>query len=140
MRTFGEVRADLISFSSFYGTLAIGTPPHLFDVILDTGSSYVLRGVITTACLAIVIRDLWVASSNCELTCAGTGNFDSTKSSTFKSLNRDFDITYCSGEASGIMVEDVVQFAGFAVSNQQFGTLLLFPFIEVDFSTTFQAL
>ena len=27
--------------SSYYGSLAIGTPPVSFDVILDTGSAYV---------------------------------------------------------------------------------------------------
>ncbi|KAH0836320.1 acid protease [Lanmaoa asiatica] len=108
-RAAGENLCKLISprFFSFYGTLAIGTPPYSFDVILDTGSS-----------------DLWVASSSCELTCAGTGNFDAAKSSTFKSLSHDFDITYGSGEAVGTLVEDVVQMAGFTVSNQQFGTSL----------------
>jgi hypothetical protein len=29
------------SLPSFYGSLAIGTPPVAFDVILDTGSAYV---------------------------------------------------------------------------------------------------
>jgi hypothetical protein len=87
-----------------------------------------MRG--TPAYLTIHLRDLWVASSSCESTCAGTGNFDSTKSSTFKSLDHDFDITYGSGGAMGIIVEDVVQLAGFSVSNQQFGTSF-FSFIVV---------
>ncbi|KIJ65105.1 hypothetical protein HYDPIDRAFT_111003 [Hydnomerulius pinastri MD-312] len=92
--------------SSFYGTLAIGTPPYSFDVILDTGSS-----------------DLWVASSTCGTTCEGTGNFDATKSSTFKSLGRDFEVTYGSGEAMGTLSEDVVQMAGFTIQSQEFGSV-----------------
>ncbi|KAF8556433.1 acid protease [Imleria badia] len=92
--------------SSFYGTLAVGTPPYPFDVILDTGSS-----------------DLWVASSSCQSTCAGTGNYNSAKSSTFKSLDLDFNAVYSIGEAIGTLVEDVVQMAGFTVSNQQFGSV-----------------
>ncbi|KAH7885825.1 acid protease [Phlebopus sp. FC_14] len=92
--------------SSFYGSLAIGTPPYAFDVVLDTGSS-----------------DLWVASSSCGSSCAGSANFDPTKSSTFKSLNRDFSVTYGSGDASGTLSEDVVQMAGFSVTNQQFGSV-----------------
>ncbi|KAG8215009.1 acid protease [Butyriboletus roseoflavus] len=90
----------------YYGSLAIGTPPFPFDVLLDTGSS-----------------DLWIASSTCELTCAGTGNFDSAKSSTFKSLEHNFEITYGSGKAIGTLAEDVVQMAGFSVMNQQFGSV-----------------
>jgi len=92
--------------ASFYGTLAIGTPPYPFDVILDTGSS-----------------DLWVASSSCDSTCAGSGNFDPAKSSTFKSLNHAFNISYVSGEAAGTLVQDVVQMAGFTVLTQEFGSV-----------------
>ncbi|KAF8142067.1 aspartic peptidase domain-containing protein [Boletus edulis] len=92
--------------AGFYGTLAIGTPPYPFDVFLDTGSS-----------------DLWIASSNCDSTCAGTGNYNSAKSSTFKPLNRGLNITYISGDAIGTLVEDVVQMAGFTVLNQQFGSV-----------------
>ncbi|KIJ20642.1 hypothetical protein PAXINDRAFT_165539 [Paxillus involutus ATCC 200175] len=92
--------------SSFYGNLAIGTPPSSFDVILDTGSS-----------------DLWVASSACQSSCAETENFDSSKSSTFQNLTRAFGVTYGSGEVTGTLVEDVVQMAGFAIKNQQFGSV-----------------
>ncbi|KZT72002.1 acid protease [Daedalea quercina L-15889] len=96
--------------SSYFGSLAIGTPAVSFDIILDTGSS-----------------DLWVASS--ETTGASTNipsgiaTFDSASSSTFKSLNQSFSITYDSGEAQGTLAEDTVQMAGFAVSSQVFATV-----------------
>lgn len=92
--------------TNFYGSLAVGTPPYPFDVILDTGSS-----------------DMWIASSACHSTCAGTGNFDSTKSSTFKNTNKSFSVTYNKGYAEGTMGQDVVQMAGFTISDQEFGVV-----------------
>ncbi|KAG1785607.1 acid protease [Suillus plorans] len=92
--------------TSFYGSLVVGTPPHPFDVILDTGSS-----------------DMWVSSSTCQSTCAGTGNFDSAKSSTFKNMNKNFSVTYEKGYAAGTVGKDVVQMAGFTISDQTFGVV-----------------
>jgi cathepsin D len=66
-------------------------------------------------------RDMWIASSACHSTCAGTGNFDSTKSSTFKNTNKSFSVTYNKGYAEGTMGQDVVQMAGFTISDQEFG-------------------
>ncbi|KAG6820410.1 hypothetical protein H0H93_000917 [Arthromyces matolae] len=57
----------------FFGSLAIGTPPTSYDVILDTGSS------------------------------------------------EPFQISYGSGKASGYLGSDIVQMAGFSVTNQTFG-------------------
>jgi hypothetical protein len=90
--------------SSFYGSLAIGTPPTSFNVILDTGSS-----------------DLWVSDSNCRTGCDGVPTFASASSSSFKNLTTDFSITYGSGKAIGTLGQDTVQMAGFSVSNQVFG-------------------
>ncbi|KAG2346711.1 acid protease [Suillus weaverae] len=92
--------------ASFYGTLAVGTPPYPFDVVLDTGSS-----------------DMWVASSTCQSMCAGTGNFDSAKSSTFKNMNKGFSVTYGKGYAAGTLGQDVVQMAGFTISDQVFAVV-----------------
>ncbi|KAI6044490.1 aspartic peptidase domain-containing protein [Pisolithus marmoratus] len=92
--------------SSFYGSLAIGTPPVSFDVILDTGSA-----------------DLWVADTSCTIGCSRIAVFDATSSSTFKNLSQPFDITYGSGQAVGSLGEDVVQMAGFSVPNQAFAVV-----------------
>ncbi|KAI0251412.1 aspartic peptidase A1 [Lactifluus subvellereus] len=90
--------------SSYYGSLALGTPPVAYNVILDTGSS-----------------DLWVASSSCTQGCNGIQTFNSATSSTFNSTNATFAITYGSGKASGSLATDVVQMAGFEVNSQVFG-------------------
>ncbi|KAJ3730003.1 aspartic peptidase domain-containing protein [Lentinula guzmanii] len=91
--------------SSFFGSLAVGTPPVAYDVILDTGSA-----------------DLWLASSECAASaCDGVPTFKSSDSSTFQNKSTEFSITYGSGAAAGSLGEDVVQMAGFSVSNQVFG-------------------
>ncbi|KAE9406293.1 acid protease [Gymnopus androsaceus JB14] len=79
--------------SSFFGSVAVGTPPVAFDVILDTGSA-----------------DLWLAAPTCDdSACQGLATFDSSKS-----------IQYGSGAAQGELGSDVVQMAGFSVQNQVF--------------------
>ncbi|KAJ7115925.1 aspartic peptidase domain-containing protein [Mycena epipterygia] len=89
--------------SSYFGSLAVGTPAVSFDVILDTGSS-----------------DLWVAGSTCTQGCSSVPTFDSSASSTFKNESTAFSITYGSGAAAGALASDTVQMAGFSVSNQVF--------------------
>ncbi|KAH8111057.1 acid protease [Phellopilus nigrolimitatus] len=88
--------------STYYGSLAIGTPPVAFNVILDTGSS-----------------DLWIADQSCT-TCGGVPAFDSSASSSFKNLTTPFSITYGSGAAQGALAQDTIQMAGFSVSKQTF--------------------
>jgi len=89
--------------SSYYGTVALGTPAIAFDVILDTGSS-----------------DLWVADVDCVTGCTGVPTFNPSGSSTFVNSTTPFQITYGSGQAAGTLGSDVVQMAGFSVSNQVF--------------------
>ncbi|KAF8587887.1 acid protease [Ramaria rubella] len=88
--------------SSYYGSLAIGTPPVSFNVILDTGSS-----------------DLWLAAQSCG-SCGNVPMFNPAKSSSFKNLSTPFHITYGSGAADGTLGTDVVQMAGFQVPSQTF--------------------
>ncbi|KAH6916102.1 endopeptidase [Coprinopsis sp. MPI-PUGE-AT-0042] len=89
--------------SSYFGTLAIGTPPTSYNLILDTGSA-----------------DLWVAGSECSTGCSNVPLFDPSSSSTFQNESSAFSITYGSGQAIGFLAQDAVQMAGFEVSNQVF--------------------
>jgi len=89
--------------SSFFGSIAIGTPPVSFNVILDTGSS-----------------DLWLADSDCRTGCGSVPTFASSASSTFRNSSTPFSITYGSGRAAGVLGQDKVQMAGFSVDNQIF--------------------
>ncbi|KAJ8585196.1 acid protease [Rhizopogon salebrosus TDB-379] len=89
--------------SSYYGSLAIGTPAMSFDVILDTGSS-----------------DLWVAGSSCGTACGTSATFNPSSSSSFQNLSSTVDIQYGAGYAEGYVGQDTVQMAGFSISNQGF--------------------
>src|SRR5258707_10900603 len=92
---------------SYYGSLAIGTPPVAYDVLLDTGSA-----------------DLWLVDSQCpqsSRTCNGLHPYNPSSSSTFANVSKPFAITYGSGQASGYLVRDAIQMAGFQVQNQSFG-------------------
>ncbi|KAF8801329.1 aspartic peptidase A1 [Phlegmacium glaucopus] len=89
--------------SSYFGSLAIGTPPKSYSVILDTGSA-----------------DLWVADSLCTTGCSSVPTFDSSASSTFQNQSAPFSITYGSGQAAGSLGGDVIQMAGYSVPNQIF--------------------
>ncbi|KAI9067956.1 acid protease [Trametes sanguinea] len=93
--------------SSFYGSIAVGTPAISYNVILDTGSS-----------------DLWLAASDGVSTDSdGIPTFDPSSSSTFADLNTSFSISYGSGAARGTLGKDTVQFAGFEVDSQVFGVV-----------------
>ncbi|KAJ7623249.1 aspartic peptidase A1 [Roridomyces roridus] len=89
--------------SSYYGSIAIGSPPVAFDVILDTGSS-----------------DLWLAGDDCSFGCDGVATFNPSASSSFSNKSTPFEITYGSGEALGALATETVQMAGFSVANQGF--------------------
>ncbi|KAJ6581457.1 acid protease [Mycena capillaripes] len=89
--------------SSFFGSLAIGTPAVSFDVILDTGSA-----------------DLWVVGNTCSRGCSSVPTFDPSSSSSFQNESTTFSITYGSGEALGALASETVQMAGFSVSKQVF--------------------
>ncbi|KAJ8585200.1 acid protease [Rhizopogon salebrosus TDB-379] len=92
--------------TGYYGSIAIGTPPMSFDVILDTGSS-----------------DLWLISSTCGAVCGSSPAYDPATSSSFQNLSTPFEITYGSGAAAGYLAEETVQMAGFSVQKQGFGVV-----------------
>jgi cathepsin D len=86
--------------TSYYGPIAVGTPPVAFDVILDTGSA-----------------ELWLVEAQCTEGCDGLEAYSPLSSSTFTNETRTFSVTYGSGQAAGYLAEDVVQLTGFSVQN-----------------------
>jgi len=92
--------------TSYFGTIAIGTPAKSFNVILDTGSA-----------------DLWLASSNCYTGCGSVPTYDSSSSTSFRNLSTPFSIKYGSGQAAGSLGSDSIQMAGFGVSGQTLGVV-----------------
>jgi hypothetical protein len=68
-------------------------------------------------------RDLWVAGSSCGSACNGIAMFNPSSSSSFTNLTSSFAIVYGSGEAGGYLGQDIVEMAGFSVSNQGFAVV-----------------
>src|SRR6267154_3572091 len=89
---------------SYFGSIAVGTPPVAYDVVLDTGSA-----------------DLWLVNSQCTQNCNGFPAYNPSSSSSFANASKPFAMTYGSGQASGYLAQDVVQMAGFQVQNQSLG-------------------
>jgi cathepsin D len=64
--------------------------------------------------------DLFVADTNCVVGCNGIPVFDPLNSSSFTTSDSSFHIQYGSGQASGTLGQDIIEMAGFSVSNQTF--------------------
>ena len=87
----------------YYGEVGIGTPPQWFSVVLDTGSS-----------------NLWVPSKQCKsLACYLHDTYDSSKSSTYKAVGKEYKIQYGTGAVEGFLSEDTLTIAGMQVKSQQ---------------------
>ncbi|XP_040378215.1 aspartic proteinase oryzasin-1-like isoform X2 [Oryza brachyantha] len=91
--------------AQYYGEIAIGTPPQMFTVIFDTGSS-----------------NLWVPSSKCHLSiaCYFHSRYKAGQSSTYKKNGKSASIHYGTGAISGYFSQDSVKVGGVVVKNQDF--------------------
>ncbi|KAL1567757.1 AP4A phosphorylase [Salvia divinorum] len=91
--------------AQYFGEIAIGTPPQIFTVIFDTGSS-----------------NLWVPSSKCYFSpaCYVHAKYKSSQSSTYKKNGKSAAIQYGTGAISGFYSEDVVKIGNLVVKNQEF--------------------
>lgn len=90
--------------AQYFSTIAIGTPPQEFKVVLDTGSS-----------------NLWVPSQDCSsIACFLHSKYDHSSSSTYQQNGSDFAIRYGSGSLEGYVSQDTVQISDLKIKNQLF--------------------
>ncbi|CAA7410423.1 unnamed protein product [Spirodela intermedia] len=91
--------------AQYYGEIGIGTPPQMFTVIFDTGSS-----------------NLWVPSSKCyfSVPCYFHSKYKSSLSSTYKKNGSPAEIHYGTGAISGFFSEDHVEIGDLIAKNQIF--------------------
>ncbi|XP_072756578.1 lysosomal aspartic protease-like isoform X2 [Anoplolepis gracilipes] len=95
--------------TQYYSTISIGTPPQIFKITFDTGSS-----------------NLWIPSKKCKFStaaCLTHNKYDSTKSSTYQPNGTSIAFDYFFGTVAGFLSTDIVNVAGLNVQNQTFGEI-----------------
>ncbi|KAI7896405.1 aspartic peptidase domain-containing protein [Mucor mucedo] len=84
--------------------VAVGTPPQVFELAVDTGSS-----------------DLWIPGSQCPDSLCPLVKFNEANSTTYKPTSENFNIKYGTGNATGKYALDTITIAGATIEEQQFG-------------------
>ncbi|KAM6505348.1 hypothetical protein FSOLCH5_014573 [Fusarium solani] len=111
-RRSGSLAVGVDNFQTLYFLNAsLGTPPQNFRLHLDTGSS-----------------DLWVNTPDSTLCstpanlCAESGIYNANKSSTYRYVGSDFNVTYADGSgAAGDYATDTLWLGKIKVTDLQFG-------------------
>ena len=108
----------------FYGRIKIGTPPQVFKVVFDTGSS-----------------DLWVPSAKSRSKASMLHRkYNSEASSSYVKVGRSFSIKYGTGSVKGFLSKDTVTLGGVPMPNITFGEVLEQPglaFVAANFDGIF---
>ncbi|CAO3672336.1 unnamed protein product [Rhizopus stolonifer] len=111
--------------AQYYGEISIGSPPQVFSVVFDTGSS-----------------NLWVPSTRCvsSPSCNSHRQYNAENSSTYISNGTDFSIMYGSGSVQGIISQDTIIVGGIQIDNQGFAESTVEPretFMQAKFDGIF---
>jgi hypothetical protein len=100
----GLVDLELANYMNmqYTGKVSLGTPPQEFDLVFDTGSSW-----------------LWVTGSQCRY-CHNATRFDEGNSTTYESTGKELNLKYGKGDAHGLLSIETVSIGESEVKNQYF--------------------
>ncbi|ORX62111.1 extracellular aspartic proteinase [Hesseltinella vesiculosa] len=96
---------DMLDYDDFeyLGEVGVGTPPQMFHLQFDTGSS-----------------DLWLDALNCQQCSPHVSRFDPNQSATYQEEGKPWRIAYLdNSEASGITARDTIYLGGITIENQR---------------------
>ncbi|XP_071476471.1 cathepsin D-like [Diadema antillarum] len=106
----------------YYGSISIGTPPQMFNIVFDTGSS-----------------DLWVPSSSFSQESGWIRRhhtYNSSKSSTYVANGTKWSVSYIICYCEGFVSQDTVAIAGMTLKKQFFGettSMACLPFLNARY-------
>lgn len=108
-KTLNNLSLYLSNFknSQYIGTISVGNPPQLIDIIFDTGSS-----------------NFWINSSKCKNKgCLMHKSFDSNKSKTYVKGEKRVEVEFGSGIINGVFCRDSISIGNVKIDNQEFGEI-----------------
>lgn len=109
MKTLNNLSLYLSNFknSQYIGSISVGNPPQLIDIIFDTGSS-----------------NFWINSSKCiNKGCLMHKSFNAKKSTSYQKGDKRVEVEFGSGIINGVFCKDSISIGNFKVENQEFGEI-----------------
>ena len=113
--------------AQYFAEIELGTPPQLFKVVLDTGSSNLWVPGAKCTSIACFVRlphfhpnPAWL-TDDIPSTLQLHAKFDSSASSTYKANGTDFEIRYGSGSVEGFISRDTLSIGDLTIKGQDFG-------------------
>lgn len=110
----------------YAATVAFGSPPQNFTVLLDTGTFSSSSLSLSTLCYlngSVGSADAWVPGQRCHTCGDSHRHFHRQDSQSFVDLQTSFDGVYGSGDAHGDVVRDTLRLGGHGIPHFVFALI-----------------